>query len=173
MPFLPTSSKPENFVADANPILPALLGGKVTEALRSAHSESGNAAITVAWRIHKQKLPRPIGDREREVIYAEDTSVIRVDGRRDNPWRIGIPTAHRAAVHREGARAETVSVPNRRGTSRHADYANEAERVWIKRVGTGGSLHGEHDGTEAYFQEVRRLNICEQFPRNLESDHEK
>lgn len=86
-----------------------------------------------------------------EVIYAEDTSVIRVDDRRRESWRVGIPAAHGAIAHCEGTGAKAVSVSNRRGTSRYADDANEAERIWIKRVGAGSSLDGKHDGTQTDF----------------------
>ena len=85
------------------------------------------------------------------MTYAEDTSVISLDGRRHEPGHIGTTAVYGTAAHCEGARTETVSVPNRRGASRHADYANQAERVWIKRVGVGSSLDGEHDGAEADF----------------------
>ena len=86
-----------------------------------------------------------------ESLRAENSSVISLDGRGHEPWRIGTPATHGAAAHREGARAETVSVQNRRGASRHSEYAIQAERVWIKRVGAGSSLDGEHDGAEADF----------------------
>ena len=88
------------------------------------------------------------------MTYAERTSFNSVDDHGREPWRIGPPAVHRRAIHRKGARTEAVSVPNRRGPSRHAEYAIQAERVWIKRVGISGCLHGEHDGAEINFQEV-------------------
>ena len=83
------------------------------------------------------------------MTYAERTFFTSVADRGREPWRIGTPAVHRAAAHREGTGAETVSVQNRRGAARHAEYAIEAERVRIKRVGTGRRLDGEHDGAEA------------------------
>ena len=85
------------------------------------------------------------------MTYAERTSFTSVADRWREPWCISTPAVHRAAVHRESTGAETVPVQNRRGAARHAEYAIQAERVRIKRVGAGRSLDGEHDGAETDF----------------------
>jgi hypothetical protein len=83
------------------------------------------------------------------VKYAERTSFNSVVDSRSQSLCVGVSVCDGAAVYSEGSRAETVPVQNRRGPSRHPEYANQAERVRSERVGVGGGPDGEHDGAEA------------------------
>ena len=82
------------------------------------------------------------------MTYAERTFFSRVGDSGRQSLRVGVLASHGAAVHSEGARVETDSVQNRRGPSRHPEYANQAERVWSRRVGVGGGPDGQYDGAE-------------------------
>lgn len=62
-----------------------------------------------------------------EVTYADVTSVDCMGGRRHRPWCVGAHAPHRAAVRREGAGTQDLSIQNRRGTARHSEHADEAE----------------------------------------------
>ncbi len=82
------------------------------------------------------------------MTYAERTFFSRVGDSGRQPLCVGIHACGGAAVPSEGARVEADSVENRRGPSRHSEYANQAERVWSRRVGVGGGSDGQHDGAE-------------------------
>ena len=57
-------------------------------------------------------------------------------------WALGFLFVTGQPFTAEGSRGETVPVQNRRGPSRHPEYANNAERVRSERVGVGGGLDG-------------------------------